>query len=150
MIEKQENTPDIVLNMPDPECLLEAISDINKEHEFIDAFRKSIDCDEVDEIIEKMNYNISILHNQLSEYPVEVNCYKTEQQRKCDEYFFIQRTNTDVEKSYILNAFVIARDILINNKIDNYLSRDQVNLSLNVMSNLLSYTLARGELNECG
>ncbi|OGT41532.1 MAG: hypothetical protein A3F42_05810 [Gammaproteobacteria bacterium RIFCSPHIGHO2_12_FULL_37_34] len=66
-----------------------------------------------------------------------------------DEYFYIQRTDTEIEKRFVLNAFVIARDILVNNKIDSYLGKDQVKLTLDVIGSLLSHTLSRGGLNEC-
>lgn len=96
-----------------------------------------------------MDGYISIITNQLSDEPEIITCYKNTQQRQSDEYFFIRRTHTDAEMRFILNAFIIARDVLINNKIDNYLGKDEVKLTLDVMANLLSYTLLRGgELNE--
>ncbi len=149
MIAKQANTPDNLLCMPEPERLLNAISGLGKVQEYIDNFHKLLEEDDVDKIIEKMDYYISILQSQLSDVPAITSCYKTDQHRKCDEYFYIQRTDQDVEKRYILNAFIIARDVLENNKIDNYLEKEKIKLALDVMSKLLNHALSRGKLNEC-
>jgi hypothetical protein len=146
MIEKQENTPENLLYMPEPERLLDAISGLVKVEEYIEFFHKSLEEDDVNKIIEKMNSCISALQNQLSDAPAITSCYKADQHRKCDEYFYIQRTDQDMEKRYILNAFIIARDLLENNKIDNYLEKEKIKLALDVMSKFLNHALSRGEL----
>ena len=148
MIDKQDNTPNDLLYMPEPERLMDAIAGLGKDKEYIEHFRQSIAEDNVDKIIQKMNGHIAALQNQLSDVPAITSCYKADQHRKCDEYFYIQRTDQDMEMRYILNAFVIARDILENNKIDNYLEKEKIQMALEVMSKMLSHALSRGELYE--
>lgn len=148
MAEHEVGTPDILF-MPEPERILEAVSCMAEAKEFIENFHKSLDCDCVDEIIKKMSDYISVMTGQFSGDPEIIRCYKNEQQSMSDEYFYIQRTDSEIEKRFVLNAFVIARDILVNNKIDNYLEQDQVKLTLEAMASLLSHTLSRGDLNEC-
>jgi uncharacterized protein YjgD (DUF1641 family) len=144
VIAKQENTPDILLYMPEPGRLVEVMSAIGKEQTSIDLFRKSINHDDIDKIIKDLDSTILILKNQLSADPPTIDCYKVVQQRLSDEYFYIQRTDNDLEKRYVLNAFVIARDLLVDNKIDDYFEKEKVKRVLEVMSNLLSYASERG------
>lgn len=150
MIEKQDNTPNDLLCMPEPERLMDAIAGLGKGNEYIEHFRQSIAEDGINKIIHKMNEHIATLQNQLSDVPAKTSCYKDDQHRRCDEYFYIQRTDQDMEMRYILNAFVIARDILENNKIDNYLEDEKIQMALVVMSKLLTHALSRGELYERG
>lgn len=138
------DTPDIQLYMPEPDRLLEAVSGLTKVETWINSFIDLAQRSDVDEIIREMDGYITSISAELSEKPEVISCYKNEQQRRSDEYFFIARTFSDVEKRFILNTFVIARDVLINNKTDHLLTDEKVKTTLSAMAKFLSYTLLRG------
>lgn len=134
------------LYMPEPHNLPDVCRALAQVDNEISEFIDSIKGESIEQVIKKMDQYISKAGQDVLLDPDRVDSYKNEQQRRCDEYFYISRTNDDLEKRFIVNTFIIARDVLVNNQIDDYLDQNEVNAILKAMSNFLSYNLTKGEL----